>query len=126
MPGIVHFDIPVDDIDRARQFYQSLFAWKIEKVPGELAYYLIDTGGDETMVPEWLGGGMALRSSEGQQITLFVGVDDVESFTCTVEKLGGKIREAKTPIAGYGYLAVCEDTEGNSFGLWQDDTQAAM
>ena len=27
----------------------------------------------------------------------------------------------KTLIPGYGYFAACQDTEGNSFSLWQED-----
>jgi uncharacterized protein len=34
MPTIVHFEIPADDIDRAKKFYSDLFGWKIEKWPG--------------------------------------------------------------------------------------------
>ena len=34
MPTIVHFEIPADDVDRAKKFYSNLFGWKIEKVPG--------------------------------------------------------------------------------------------
>jgi predicted enzyme related to lactoylglutathione lyase len=33
MPTIVHFEIPTDDIERARKFYTDLFGWKIEKMP---------------------------------------------------------------------------------------------
>ena len=34
MPTIVHFEIPVDDVERSRKFYSGLFGWKIEKWPG--------------------------------------------------------------------------------------------
>ena len=39
MPTIVHFeipvdDVPVDDVDRAKNFYSDLFGWKMEKWPG--------------------------------------------------------------------------------------------
>lgn len=34
MPTIVHFEIPADDIDRAKKFYIDLFGWNIEKWPG--------------------------------------------------------------------------------------------
>ena len=34
MPTIVHFEIPVDDVDRAKKFYSDLFGWKMEKSPG--------------------------------------------------------------------------------------------
>ena len=34
MPTIVHFEIPADDIERAKKFYNELFGWKIEKWSG--------------------------------------------------------------------------------------------
>lgn len=29
-PTVVHFEIPAEDVDRARKFYSTLFGWKIE------------------------------------------------------------------------------------------------
>jgi predicted enzyme related to lactoylglutathione lyase len=34
MPTIVHFEIPSDDTERSKKFYNELFGWKIEKWPG--------------------------------------------------------------------------------------------
>ena len=34
MPTIVHFEIPADDVERAKKFYSDLFGWKMEKWPG--------------------------------------------------------------------------------------------
>ena len=42
MPTIVHFEIPADDIDRAKKFYIDLFGWNIEKWPGS-EYLMITT-----------------------------------------------------------------------------------
>lgn len=43
MPTIVHFDIPADDLERAKSFYSKLFGWKFEKPIETMEYYLIDT-----------------------------------------------------------------------------------
>jgi predicted enzyme related to lactoylglutathione lyase len=32
MPTIVHFEIPTDDIERSKKFYNDLFGWNIEKM----------------------------------------------------------------------------------------------
>lgn len=45
-PTIVHFEIPADDVERARKFYSTLFGWKIEKPEGEMDYWMISTSGD--------------------------------------------------------------------------------
>jgi len=42
-------------------------------------------------------------------------------LTSKVEKLGGKMVMPKTKIPGYGYLAICLDTENNAFGLWETE-----
>jgi predicted enzyme related to lactoylglutathione lyase len=34
LPTIVHFEIPADDVERSKKFYNDLFGWKIEKWPG--------------------------------------------------------------------------------------------
>ena len=43
MPTIVHFDLPADDPERAKRFYEKLFDWKFNKVPMPTPYYLIET-----------------------------------------------------------------------------------
>ncbi len=47
MPTIVHFDIPADDVERAKKFYSDLFRWKIEKWSesgtGDMEYWIITT-----------------------------------------------------------------------------------
>ena len=40
-----------------------------------------------------------------------------------VEKLGGKVVMPKTAVPGWGYLAICMDTENNTFGLWEETTR---
>ena len=61
-PTLVHFEIPADDIERARKFYSTLFGWKIEKaevkVNGDsMDYWMISTSGD-TNDKSSIGGGM--------------------------------------------------------------------
>lgn len=38
MPTICHFEIPAEDIERAKKFYTELFGWKIEKYPVPMEY----------------------------------------------------------------------------------------
>ena len=86
--SIVWFDIPADDVEGAKSFYSALFGWKIEKFPGPMDYWHIDTGGaDDT--PD---GGLLKRQNPGQQgITNYVSVASVDDSAAMVEKLGGKI-----------------------------------
>jgi predicted enzyme related to lactoylglutathione lyase len=119
MPKIVHFEIPADDIDRAKYFYTDLFGWKIEEVPSMGGYWLIKTGGKDEV-----GGGMMERQSPQHTITNYIGVSSVDEYAAKVEKLGGKIVVPKKAVPGMGYFAICLDTENNVFGLWEANMQA--
>ncbi|MDN7024568.1 VOC family protein [Methanoculleus sp. FWC-SCC1] len=123
MPTIVHFDLPADDVERARTFYGELFDWKFEKCPGPMEYYLIETAAlDGT---GGVGGGMGERGEPGQQIVNYFGVSSLEECLGKIDTPGGKVILPKTAVPHLGYLAVCEDTEGNRFGIWEEDPAAA-
>jgi predicted enzyme related to lactoylglutathione lyase len=122
MNTIVHFDVPIDDIERAKKFYTELFNWKIEKMPGPMEYYSISTT-DEKGV-QGIGGGMGKRGEPNQRIVNYIGVSSVDEYLIKVEQLGGKVLMPKTTVPGFGFLATCLDTENNVFGLWQSEEKA--
>jgi predicted enzyme related to lactoylglutathione lyase len=118
--SIVWFEIPADNVERARKFYGALFGWKIEKFPGMTDYWHIDTGGgDDT--PD---GGLMARKHPQQPITSYVNVESVTQSAAKVEKLGGKVCAPKTAVPQMGYFAVCQDTENNTFALWERNENA--
>jgi predicted enzyme related to lactoylglutathione lyase len=123
MPTIVHFDIATDDPQRAKKFYESLFGWKMESPPGMTDYYLIET--EDLDGNKGVGGGLGKRGDSSQRISSYIGVDSVDRYSKIVEALGGKT-QPKMTVPGWGYLAVCTDTEGNTFGLWQEDKKAGQ
>ena len=104
----------------SRKFYGDLFGWKIERFPGPHEYWHIDTGGADA-TPD---GGLKPREQPGESIVNYISVDSVGEFSKKIEKLGGKICMAKTAVPQMGYFAVCQDTEGNAFGIWESDTKA--
>lgn len=126
MPTIVHFEIPSDDIERAKKFYNDLFGWKIEKWPGTVAnaieYWMVTTTDDKGN--KALSGGMHKRMHPKQQIINYIDVKSVDESSAKVEKIGGKVVAPKTAVPGMGYFAFCLDTENNSFALWETDSNA--
>jgi uncharacterized protein len=116
MSSIVHFEIPADDMKRAKAFYSNLFGWKIEEIQG-MDYSMIDVYGAP-------GGGMMKRMHPDQQITDYIGVPSVDEYAAKVEKLGGKIIVPKKAVPGMGYFVICMDTENNAFGIWEMDQTA--
>ncbi|SHI95708.1 VOC family protein [Parasporobacterium paucivorans] len=119
MPTIVHFDIAADDTARAKAFYETLFDWNFTSTPGFPDFYLIETKGQDGS--PGVGGGLGLRGEPSQRITNYIGVASVDAYCEKVEILGGRVIQSKMPVPGWGYLAVCMDTEGNAFGLWQEE-----
>ena len=115
LPTIVHFDISADNIERAKNFYNKLFGWKIKKSPGPIEYYLIET---RTSTGEkGITGGIAKREKDYQKITNFIEVPSIDESIANVKMLGGKIIEPKIAIPTVGYIAGCLDTEDNIFGI---------
>lgn len=120
MPTIVHFDIPTEDVERAKIFYSVLLGWKFESFP-EMQYNLITTTNlDGT---PGVGGGMGKRMETSQRMINYFGVPSIDATMNQVKTLGGKILTEKMAVPGMGFLATCMDTEGNTFGLWQENTQ---
>ena len=133
MPTIVHFEIPSDNLERTKKFYTDLFGWKIEKMPGtgQREYWTFPTttndngggssnndGGDQRMVT----GGMLERQMPQEPIMIYIGVDSVTEYSNKVERLGGKVIKQKTEVPGYGWFAICTDTENNGFAIWEANT----
>ncbi|WP_440951222.1 VOC family protein [Methanosphaerula subterraneus] len=121
MPTIVHFDVPAEDVERAKIFYSALLGWKYESYP-EMQYNLITTTNlDGT---PGVGGGMGKRMEPSQRMLNYFGVSSIDAAMNQVKTLGGKVLTEKMAVPGMGFLANCMDTEGNMFGLWQEDPQA--
>lgn len=118
----VHVELATSDVDKAKTFYGSLFAWKLEDVPmGPDTYTTIDVGGDGT------GGGMMKHPMPGAPSAwlAYVAVDDVAEATKKVASLGGTVIRDVTEIPGYGSFSVIADPTGAALGLWTPARAAA-
>ncbi|MDQ1537818.1 MAG: uncharacterized protein QOE58_2211 [Actinomycetota bacterium] len=124
---VVHFEVPFDDGDRARAFYEKAFGWDIALIP-EMDYTLASTGPTSEEArpsePGFINGGLMARSNTFQGPVLTLDVDDVEAALAKVEELGGKIVQPRQEVPGMGYTAYFNDPEGNLMGMWQNLPQA--
>ena len=68
--------------------------------------------------------GMMERQHPEHGITNYVAVQSVDQAAAKVRKLGGKICMEKTAVPEMGYFVVCNDTENNTFALWEPDEKA--
>ncbi|MFJ5954634.1 VOC family protein [Paenarthrobacter sp. NPDC092416] len=128
MAGVVHFEIPADDKDRANSFYQGAFGWTLTPMQ-EMDYTIaITTPSDEqTGMPKEPGainGALFTRSDNLKTPILTIDVEDVDAALAQVESAGGSVVQAKDAVPTMGWYAYFKDTEGNILGLWQTDSSA--
>jgi predicted enzyme related to lactoylglutathione lyase len=117
-----HFEIPVDDPDRAEKFYSTVFGWSFQRYAGAPSYYGMAHTGDEA---PGIDGALYQRGDD-TDTRLTMSVDSIEDAIKTIEDAGGSVVDGKTPIPNMGYFAICRDTEGNKIGLFTNDPSATM
>ena len=126
---ICHFEIPVDDLDRAEKFYNSLFGWDIKAYGGpESQIRMVNTvPTDEKGMPIRPGiNGMLIKKQNPQHpFANYVMVESVQEYGDKAVQLGGKIALPRTSVPGMGWFLYIMDTEGTILGLWETDSSAA-
>jgi uncharacterized protein len=123
MDKIVHFEIPADDIARAKDFYGSIFGWQLDDMEG-MDYTIVRTVEvDDQQMPVEAGainGGMMKRASDTPSPVITINVGSIDDALRRIESSGGSAVRARTEIPGMGAFAYFKDTEGNTLGLWEN------
>lgn len=118
MPNpFVHIELNTTDPAKAKQFYGSLFDWKLEDMPmgGGDVYTLIGVGEEGT------GGGILQHPVPGapSMWLAYVNVDDVEASTKKAQSLGATVVRDKTEVPQMGWFSIITDPTGATIALWQ-------
>jgi predicted enzyme related to lactoylglutathione lyase len=113
----VHIEFPAGETSRARQFWSSLYGWQWQDIEGPMEYHMTQ------IVPNETGGAVFPADGDARGLRVYFDVDDINAGIAKVNELGGEAGEAQ-PVPGMGWFAMSKDTEGNRFGLWQNDTSA--
>lgn len=114
---VVWFEIYVDDMDRARQFYETVLGVELTEFPaGELKMFTFP------MSPNGGGSGGALAhhpdvKAGGMSTMVYFSCADVAVEEGRVTAAGGELVRAKMSIGENGFVSLARDTEGNMFGL---------
>lgn len=116
-PALVHFEIPSDNIERAKKFCNGLFGWKMEKMPSPMESWMFATANSKAEQP--MSGGVMERKMPSEPITIYIDINSVNEYAKKVENLGGKVIKSKTEVPGHRWFFVCTDTENNIFALWK-------
>ena len=127
MDPIVHFEIPVDDLDRAKKFYGPIFGWNLTDwpMPDGSAYVgvhttPIDEKTRQPLKPGAINGGIMKRSAMAKAPIFAVQVSSIDEKVKMIEQAGGKVVMPKVDMMGMGFYAYVTDLEGNVLGLWED------
>ncbi|MBK7235161.1 MAG: VOC family protein [Sterolibacteriaceae bacterium] len=111
------FEIYVQDMERAKQFYESVFRVKLEKLNSpdlEMWAFPMQRG---AMGASGSLVRMAGVSSGGNSTLVYFGCEDCADEAARVAESGGRIQREKMSIGEYGFIALAIDTEGNMLGL---------
>ena len=127
---IVHFEIYAAELERAMNFYRSVFGWDFPKWMEEPPYWGVMTAPQESTEPG-INGGMLLRQGSapqaGEAANAFVCTVQVDSYDDIHAKIlaaGGSVAMPKQAITGMAWQGYYKDTEGNIFGVHQPDSNA--
>ena len=126
MNRVVHFEIPADDMDRAKKFYSSVFGWAIQDYPmpdgTKLTGITTAPVDEKTHMPKDRGainGSMLQKTKDVFAPLVSIWVDSVDEYIKKIESAGCKVVKPKTEFVGMGFYAYVTDTEGNVMGLFE-------
>jgi len=126
MSKVVHFEIPADDLDRAKSFYGAVFGWELQTAPMDGGEYTsvrttdVDEETQQPTEPGAINGGMFVRSeSTVTTPVITIDVDGIDDALKQIEAEGGSTVTPRTAIPGMGAFAYFKDPEGNVMGLWE-------
>lgn len=114
---VTWFDLSVSDLDRAKQFYETVFDIRLVEFPtewGRQAAFPSDNEG-----PNASGALVekADRAANGNNTIVYFATKECAAEEQRVEKAGGSVITPKMPIGEFGFVSIIMDTEGNIIGL---------
>lgn len=114
------FEIFVNDIERAKKFYQSIFEVSLEKMD-DPTDPTVDMWSFPSDFSQYGASGALVRRDDypagGNSTIVYFSCENCAVEESRVESAGGKIAQSKFSIGEYGFCAIVVDTEGNTIGL---------
>ncbi|WP_416307983.1 VOC family protein [Neptunicella sp. SCSIO 80796] len=114
------FEIYVDDLDRAQQFYQNVLAISLQELgdPSDSTLQMLAFPSD---MEKYGASGALTKMNDlpagGNSTLVYFSCDDCAIEESRVEKAGGRVHRSKMSIGEYGFISLALDSEGNMFGL---------
>jgi predicted enzyme related to lactoylglutathione lyase len=117
---IIHFEIPANDLEKIKSFYEKVFGWNIVQAPGPIEYWVIQTVPTDPkgmLLRPGVNGGMYKRQVPESKPINYFSVESISDFLDKIVKHGGKVTQPKQEVPEVGWIAAAEDPEGNAFAL---------
>jgi len=122
---VVWFEIYVQDMDRAKAFYEAVLEVKLEIMPApteemDMEMWSFPADKDDSMTT-YGACGMLVKmegfpSGSGGTLVYF-SCEDCAVQASRVIKNGGSIVKEKMSIGEHGFISLAQDTEGNMIGF---------
>ena len=113
-----HIELITQNLDKAKDFYQKLFGWKVRDLP-DLPYSLFNEQTPPT-------GGMMKSPQVGSESFWipYIVTDDITAVTEKARSLGATVHREVMVAGQYGWLSIINDPTGATFGLWQSKMES--
>ena len=124
MNPVVHFEMPAENKKRVKNFYETVFDWKMTQLGPDRGDYLLATtspmdGNNMHKNKGAINGGFYPKGKDGTVPHVVIAVDDLKKSMGLVKKSGGDIISKPMTIPGIGDFVMFKDTEGNRVGMLQ-------
>ena len=130
MDPVTHFELPGEDMERMKKFYQTAFGWQMQQMGPEMGNYILahttETDKDGMVkTPGNINGGFYKKKGSDQNARLTIAVKDIKKAMEAITAAGGKVlggmQNPGQPdeIPGVGLYATFIDSEGNHASILQ-------
>ncbi|RMF07171.1 VOC family protein [Candidatus Woesearchaeota archaeon] len=114
MPNpICHVEIPVSDLNVAKEFYEKVFGWNVH-ITQDMTYAMGETGHATTV-----GFRLDVSTPDDTTIVPFIEVEDMDGILDKIRENGGSLSKGPEEIKGTGTRAEFKDPFDNIVGLWK-------
>lgn len=113
MHAVVHVEIPVTNMKRAKAWYGKVFGWTFQDFDKEYSMWNAPGGGT--------GGGFYLvkKIPARSAVRAYIEVEDVDAKLKDIKRARGKIVVPKKEVPTFGWWAAFKDAQGVELYLWQ-------
>ncbi len=117
--SVVWFEIYANDLNRAKSFYEEVFAVEFTEMPMPDDSKMLFFPASDMNAPGAMGALVKMKDFEAKAggTIVYFACDDCAVEESRVSKAGGEVLKPKMSIGEYGFISLIKDTEGNVIGL---------